>query len=235
MLVGRTSINLQKCKIVFFTFPSCEKCFRLFLKHFCCRLFGPIEKSLLFGGINFMLKLRRLVRLWPPMTLPVWEGSICIQNIPAILFKSGVETELPHPSLCAVSHYWPGEPPSLVATWHSGQLFVSTQLNRRIFSSLLRLGSRLLNKLRAGCRAPFNSGVEWRSGFWETKRIINRALLHLSQFFFFCPRQTSQPTGEIDHPISDARHGSECPVDSFFGGVFEGLSWVWLLLSTPRS
>lgn len=62
----------------------------------------------------------------------------------AFLFKSGWEIELPPPSSYTVSHYWPGEPSPLVATWHSGQLFVSIQLNSRIFSSLFAFGFKVI-------------------------------------------------------------------------------------------
>lgn len=62
----------------------------------------------------------------------------------AFLFKSGWEIELPPPSSYTVSHYWPGEPSPLVATWHSEQLFVSIQLNSRIFSSLFAFGFKVI-------------------------------------------------------------------------------------------
>lgn len=42
-----------------------------------------------FRGMNFMLKLQHPARLWPLMTLPVWEGSICIQNILPSCLKAG--------------------------------------------------------------------------------------------------------------------------------------------------
>lgn len=138
-------------------------CFRL-LKHFCLCLLVLIEKSL-FQRHGFHTKNPA-----PSETLASNDitGVGRQQLYPeyfTFLFKSGVEMELPHPSSYTVSHYWPGEPSQLVATWHSGQLFVFIQLNSGIFSSLLHLGSRLLNKLQAGCHVPFNSGVEWRSGF----------------------------------------------------------------------
>lgn len=170
MLMGRTSINLQKCKILFFTFPSCEKdlMFQTLLKRLFLSLFGPIEKS----GFFFFFQRHEFHAKTPAPSETLASNDITgvgrqhlYPEYFAVLFKSRVEMELPHPSSYTVSHYWPGEPSLLVATWHSGQLFVSIQLNSGVFSSLLHSGSRLLNKLQAGCHVPFNSLVEWRSGF----------------------------------------------------------------------
>lgn len=136
-------------------FHSLSKCFRL-------SLFSPIEESVIFFFRSYIFHAKT------PASETLASNDITgggrqhlYPEYFTFLFKSGAEMELPHPSQYTVSHYWPGEQSLLVATWHSGQLFVSIQLNSGIFSSFLHLGSRLLNKLQAGCHVPFNSGVEW--------------------------------------------------------------------------